>query len=629
MSGIVGIYHLNNRPVDKELLTKMADALRHRGLHGVGQWVRGKIGMAHMMFCTTPEAEYEKQPWTDESGQLCLTFDGRIDNRNELMDDLKKKDVHLRNDTDAEIVLQSYIQWGESCAHKIIGDFAFAIWDGRSHLLYCARDIMGIRPFFYYFDGIRFIWGSELHQFFVDKTIPRKPNEGRIGEFLAGLPKFTDDTLFHGIYRLPVAHYMIVRQNHLTKVRYWNIDSDRRITYCNDKEYTEHFLKIFKKAISCRLRSNGPIGADLSGGIDSSSVASVAHALLSQGKVPLNRFETFSWIFPGCEYDESRYIHEVVAQCNLQSNTGILEPADLVLYHEFAHRSLDFPDYPTNIIGTWNKPWSAHKKGIKVILSGVGGDNIVGSGFSHYADLLRNFGWFELAHTISKDWKADLIQNPITAIFKYGLKPLISQDIRTTTKKVFFDKEKFSHIDPRFAKRIHLPDRILARPNYPKMSYSHRQFYDVTIDGWCVKGFEITNRMQSWLGIDYRHPFLDRRLMEFCIALPEDQRRRGKIDRFILRNVMEDYLPELVRNREEKSGFDHLYIDTLHAHGGEDIFRSLAIANNGWVDRKKLCPMYQEVVSLYRQNIPMYGLKLWQLWMVHGIDIWWRTTFHL
>ena len=628
MSGIVGITNIDGSPVDQILIKKMTHALAHRGPDGVGHWFTTSVGMGHLMFCTTPEAEREKQPWTDESGRLCVTFDGRVDNREELIKSLKSHNIQLRNDTDVEIVLQSYVLWEEGCAQKIIGDFAFALWDTRKQRLYCARDILGIRPFFYYTDGTRFIWGSELHQFFVDPSISREPNEGRIGEFLGGYPKSTDETLFHGIYRLPIGHYITVGRNGLRKRRYWDVDAADQIEYNCVNDYTDHFIDIFKEAILCRLRSNGPAGADLSGGLDSSSIACMIQYLRNHGLATENPFETFSMVFPGIPCDESNYIRDAVSKWDLCSNTGITKPAKRSLYQDIARRSLDFPDVPTGDICIWNQPWAAPAKGFRVVLTGEGGDEVVGAGsFSYYADLLKQGKLFELTNLAFRDWQEEMVLNPFVSIFRYGLKPLIPQSFRTLIKKKFFNKKKFAYIDPEFARRISLYDRLFAKPSCAGMCSIRRDFYESIVDGWSVKGYEMSSRMQAWLGLEYRHPLLDRRIIEFCLAIPYHQHRMGKLHKILLRNAMRDILPESIRMREDKTHFAYLFIDTLKIHGREEIFRSLRISDKGWIDPEKLAEMCSQAISQYDQDIPAYGLKMWQLWSVHGIDMWWRASF--
>jgi len=184
VSGIAGIFNLDGRPVDPALLTRMTDVIAHRGPDGAGQWIDGSVGLGHRMLHTTPESLYEKQPLIDETGNLCLVLDGRVDNREELRTALEAKGAKLRTDTDAEMVLHAYECWGEESPKKIIGDFAFAIWDKRDRLLFCARDPLGMKPFHYYTDGRTFLCGSELRQLFEDVTVQREPNEGMVGEYL-------------------------------------------------------------------------------------------------------------------------------------------------------------------------------------------------------------------------------------------------------------------------------------------------------------------------------------------------------------------------------------------------------------------------------------------------------------
>ena len=185
MSGIVGIYNLDGAPVERTLLERMTNAISHRGPDGIRHYVDGPVGLGHCMLQTTPESIYERQPLTDDSGALCLTMDGRVDNREELMALLRAEGIWLRDDTDAEIVLKAYERWGTECPGRIIGDFSFAIWDKRQRQLFCARDATGNKPFVYHCNGHRLLFSSELHALFEDSTTPRQPNEGMIGEYLA------------------------------------------------------------------------------------------------------------------------------------------------------------------------------------------------------------------------------------------------------------------------------------------------------------------------------------------------------------------------------------------------------------------------------------------------------------
>ncbi len=163
MSGIVGIYYINGRPVEGETLGRMVDILAHRGPDGADIWCEGNIGLGHRMLWTTPESLMEKQPLVDRTGNLVLTADARIDNRGELISALRLNDSPVEKITDSALILAAYAEWGNQCPEKLIGDFAFAIWDKRKQVLFCARDHMGVKPFYYYYEpGKFFAFASEI-----------------------------------------------------------------------------------------------------------------------------------------------------------------------------------------------------------------------------------------------------------------------------------------------------------------------------------------------------------------------------------------------------------------------------------------------------------------------------------
>jgi len=238
MSGISGIFNLDGSPVDRDLLRRMTERIRHRGPDRTGYWTSGPVGFGHQMFCTTPESLREQQPLANDSGTLCLTFDGRVDNREELRTALRSTDFHPRDDTDAELVLRAYECWGEDSPCKILGDFAYAIWDGGTRRLFCARDILGLKPFYYYTNGRIFLFGSELQQLFEFKELSTKPNEGMIAEHLADEVTNREETLWEGILRVPPAHALVVEAGRSPrKTRYWDIDYSRKIRYGTAQEY--------------------------------------------------------------------------------------------------------------------------------------------------------------------------------------------------------------------------------------------------------------------------------------------------------------------------------------------------------------------------------------------------------
>ena len=173
MSGLVGVFNLDDHPVALSALTVMINSLSHWKHDKIDQCLMGPIGLGYLRFPTTPEMKREKQPLVCEKKRFCVTFDGRIDNRKELIQAIQGYGGVLRNDSDSEIILKAYMAWGEEFVLKIVGDFALTIWDGDRQQLYCARDYLGVKPFYYYYDKYQFLWGSDIHPFFTNEKFKK------------------------------------------------------------------------------------------------------------------------------------------------------------------------------------------------------------------------------------------------------------------------------------------------------------------------------------------------------------------------------------------------------------------------------------------------------------------------
>ncbi|MDE3051941.1 MAG: asparagine synthetase B, partial [Nitrospirota bacterium] len=346
MSGLAGIYHLDGKPADPTLLQRMINRLVHRGPDASDYWIRGSVGVGHVMLHTTPESLDERQPWLDETGTLCLTLDGRIDNREDLAASLDAAGFHLRTNTDAELMLRAYQHWGAHCPEHVIGDFALVVWDGQRQQLFCARDILGLKPFYYCLRGTTVCWASEIPPLFEQEAPPRRPNEAMVAEFLTGNVVTNAETLYEGIHRLEPAHVLVIRPGKNETRRYWTIDPHRRIDYSNDDDYAEHFHELFSRAVQCRLRSHRPIGLELSGGLDSSSVVSLLQAFSRTNPQDRDRFHTFSLIFPGLPCDERGFIDDVTAQGPFPSHRIRAQAPALDGFLDDVLRYHDLPDHP-------------------------------------------------------------------------------------------------------------------------------------------------------------------------------------------------------------------------------------------------------------------------------------------
>jgi len=632
MSGIAGIYNLDGSPVDPALLARMTEAVADRGPDGAGQWIEGPVGLGHRMLHTTPESLDEKQPLSDGSNNnLCLTFDGRIDNRDDLRAAIARRGARLRSDTDAELVLRAYKIWGEACPEKIIGDFAFAIWDKRKDQLFCARDFIGIKPFYYYADARRFLCGSELQQIVADQTFQRRPNEGVVGEYLTGSLTTTEETLYQGVFRLAPAHFLVVRRDGVRKGRYWDIDPKKQVNYRSDLEYSEHFLSIFEEAVRCRLRSHAPVGAHLSGGMDSSSIVAMTASLLDEGRAPDCGFETFSMMYPpDWPCDERDHVQSVSQMSRVKMN--FVEPGipGRSYYTEQAHKFQDFPDFPNGAGQCLPLNEFARTKGFRVLLTGNGGNEWFEGGIAYLADLLRGLRLGKLFRQTR--FGSELTGNPsrLSLAFRFGLLPLLPSLVRSTGKRLLTKGTILPvSINERFAGRIGLRERLRRSDDdgLKFSTYAQRRVYRLVTDGAEVQPNEVMERASARLGLEDRHPFHDMRLAEFALALPEEQRWRNDETKHILREAMRGRLPERVRRRKIQGDFSILFVKTLEALGAEPAFDRLAIASLGWVEPKGIRRMYREMTGLYAKNDLSYTARMWPLWGVLAMELWFRAAF--
>ena len=231
----------------------MVVILAHRGLDGTGVWNNGSIGLGHRMLWTTPESLQEKLPLVSQTGDLVLTADARVDNRDELISRLGLTDHRSGEIADSQLILAAYEKWGEDCAEKLLGDFAFAIWDARRQEVFCARDPMGVKPFYYYHSGRIFVFASEIKAVLCLQDVPRKLNEVKVADFL--VPIFNDqiNTYYQDVFRLPPAHSMTVSGGGVRTRSYWSLDPTRELHLGSDEEYVEAFRELLQRqyAVVC------------------------------------------------------------------------------------------------------------------------------------------------------------------------------------------------------------------------------------------------------------------------------------------------------------------------------------------------------------------------------------------
>jgi len=395
----------------------------------------------------------ERQPLVSASADLVLTADARLDNRDELCSLLPAPCGF----TDAELILAAYERWAERCPEHLLGDFAFAIWDARRQIVFCARDHFGVKPFYYHHrPGRLFALASEIKGLLALPDVPRRLNETRVADYLVPLLEDKVITFYEDIVRLPPAHRMMVTREAVRIERYWALDPEREIHLKSDAEYAAAFREIFTEAVRCRLRSAFPVGSMLSGGLDSSSIVCVARKLLAEeGRGPLH---TFSAVFDEVpEADERPYINAVVARNRVAPHIvrgdqlSPLDDLDRMLAMQ------DEPFYAPNLFLHWGLYQAACAAAVRVILDGLDGDTTVSHGIGYLRELAGSGHWLRLAREV---WglSRQLDVSARRILLAKVIKPLLPGAVRLSRTRAGSDRV----VAPDLARRVGLSDRVRA-----------------------------------------------------------------------------------------------------------------------------------------------------------------------
>ena len=611
MSGITGIYNLDGRPADGALLQRMTDVIAHRGPDGIGHWIDGSVGFGHLMLHTTPESLREKQPLSHEPGGLCLTLDGRVDNRRELRAALESKGLALRTDTDAELVLRAYECWGEDCPQNIIGDFAFAIWDGPNRKLFCARDPVGIRPFYYIFDDPAFTFSSELHPLLDTPNFQRKINLGMLGEYLCDAYASVDETLYQSIMRLPPGHRLVVTDGALRITRYFHIDPAKTIRYASDAEYAEHFFDIFREAVRCRLRSQAPAALFLSGGLDSSSILGMAARLAEEGSIENGQIAAYHLAFSRPEADERVFVEDLA---RMWSGTIHTPSADAAAPELLSDRTRRFRDLPEELeLSRLQVLYTmARRNGSRVILWGYGADESLTGDPVHCSDLIRRLQFRKLFRQFRHDVAVyHHLETNVAFLdaLRWCLLPLLPRALKSCIKRsVKWNVPGW--ITPGFAQAINLQDRLLRRDGHPLFPSQVQQgMYGTLVGGYGIITRELDNEFDAYDRVEGRFPFFDRRLIEFAFALPEEQRWRDDQTKYVLREAMRGLLPDSIRLRRTKGNFTYMTRESFARECAGETFQSLRLTTDGYIDADAVRKLYKR----YRQGDETTVTSLWAI----------------
>ena len=618
MCGISGIYSLNGN-IQPARIKRMTDCLHHRGpddegyvyinlREGRGRAYAGEKTLAALQL-PPPDGDAGRTcdlvlghrrlsildlspaghgPMSYKGGKLWITYNGEIYNYLELRNELKVKGYPFQTQTDTEVILAAYDEWGIDCLKHFNGMWAFALVDLEKKRIFCTRDRAGVKPFYYTFDGKRFCFASEIKALLQVDGVKAEPNEQIIADYLfSGYLDHTSETFFKNIYQLRPGEFLLFEGNRFITQSYWDIE-DKEIRFARDQDYTERFFELLQDSIRLRLRSDVPIGTCLSGGLDSSSIVCLANRLMFDGRsidprLIGERQKTFSSCFENSTYDERRFIELIIQKTEAEKNyvfpqgERLFEDMSKLIWHQ------DEPFGSTSIYAQWQVMQTAKSRGVTVLLDGQGGDELLAGYFPSFYFLLGGrlkrmevFQWLKELKGLQQ-YHGRLLNQFLPGMLMALFPPSILSWLGAlSNRRKGWAAEDF---EKKYFRSFPTPGNLEDELN----NYLYRLFRFFALPG--LLHYEDRNSMAY--SIETRLPFLDYRLVEYLFSLPPEQKIKEGVTKVILRRAMEGVLPEQVRNRTDKIGFitpEGLWLRTVLRDKIDELLGSKSFAERGYFE---------------------------------------------
>jgi len=541
MCGICGVYGFD----DRKLIRAMNKTLVHRGPDQEGYFIDKNIMLGHRRLSIIDLSSKGKQPTHNEDKTVWCVYNGEIYNFAEIRDELEKKGHRFYSNTDTEVIVHAYEEYGFECLKYFNGMFAFALWDSKKKLLFLARDRIGVKPLHYYYDKKKFVFASEIKAILADKDIPRKVNHEALSQFIGFEYVPAPLTMFEGIYKLPAAHYLVVKNKKVEVKKYWDVVPQE----LNGIDLIKTTRNLIHDSVKMRLVSDVPLGAFLSGGIDSSTIVSVMSSLSDNVK-------TFSIGFNESTYDESKYARLVADKFKTDHTEKIIDPKDIIPLFDKIIPQMDEPFGDLSIFPTYLVSELARTK-VTVSLSGDGGDELFGG-----------YDWY-LAESLSKIYSKVplklLIQSGISKIgYTSKSKGLVNKAKRFL--EGYNKDEKYSQL--RWLSNVDVSDiknllsfKFEKDPFSPMFKYSNSGFDGLNKNMYLdLKTylpddiFTKVDRASMMVSLEAREPLVDYRLVEHAFRIPSSYKIRGINRKYLMKMMMKDILPKEIIHKE-KQGF--------------------------------------------------------------------------
>ncbi len=630
MCGINGIAlsTRSGRKLDREMLIRMRDVIKHRGPDDVGIFVDDRVGLGHRRLSIVDVAAGH-QPMTNEDGSLQITYNGEIYNHADYRNELEDRGHVYTTHCDTETILHLYEEHGPRCVDYLRGMFAFAIWDARKKELFVARDRLGVKPlYFAHTDDGCFYFGSEIKTLFQTGAVTPELNFRVLPDYLANHATSGEETLYRGVRRLLPGHTLVWRDGEIEINKYWDVSfvktaDERR----SDKDFIAEWAELFRTSVRLRLMADVPLGMFLSGGIDSSAIAAMMSGMVDE---PI---KTFSVAFAEREANELEYARIVAEAYKTNHHEVVVSPEQFfealprLVWHEdepLAHPS-SVALYFVSLLA------SQH---VKVVLTGEGSDELL-AGYGRYRKTILNLSVGKLYRSFAPSILQTAVRSGVSGLPTSKVRQKLLRSFLNVTpdiESIYFDnfavfplamqsgllsgeaREQAGVLDP-YAGVRHALEETDARSLLDRLLYADIKTY---LHELLMK----QDQMSMATSIESRVPFLDHKLVEFTCSLPERLKLRGGTTKYILREAMKGVLPEAILSRP-KMGFP-VPIGAWFRGAYKSVIDEYVLSERA-VSRKIFNPEFvRDLVKRHQSGAENHDERLWAL---VNFEIWQRQFF--
>lgn len=603
MGAICGVFCIDGSKVSEEISSIMMDKLSSYRVDDVATWNNKELFLGCAVQYITPESKLENLPYFDKEAGLVITADAIIDNRRELFSLMNVPELKWSTITDSQLILMSYKKWGEECPKYLIGDFAFAIWNEYRKELFCVRDHTGNRTFYFYSSPNIFAFCTLAKPLLCVPKEGKKLNDRWIANFLSLKGPMheidSNESVYNNIQQLLPAHTIKLNHKEMIKKQYWNPLNLPKIRFKSDEEYEKAFKKVFFEAVHCRLRSIGAVGVQMSGGLDSGSVACVAaQKLATEGKilhafsaVPFSGYKDYlpKYIIANeTDYIEAigeKYKNIDITYCNCDGKNSVTNVNEYIDILEQPYK------FFKNYFWINDIELKAAKSGCSILLDGQNGNYTVSFGdiSIQLITLFRKGKWLSV-HREIRDF-SKLRNLKYFHVVKVFMKMILPDNIKNIYKKIrgrHEMKEFVTAVNPDLALKWKVDEffRQASIGPYHKKHFDLDEARKITVEptGFSQMGGVYT-KMSLKYGVVSRDPTRDKRVIEFCLSIPGDQYVRKGRERYLIRKSMSGILPDKVRLNYDVRGTQ----------------------NADWIQR--LLPMWQEIQKEIEEMLKDESLK--------------------